>query len=277
MRRIINHLSQLQELSLIRNEHRTMGDGAHLGRLNDSIDTLTNKLPPPTRTQYVRLEKKDAIVLAPVNEGSCSVCGMRLPISQVQAVAQAKELQSCPNCGRFMYMSEGARWTGEKPKRSAPRKAGIARFSSKALMIPSLEATTKDGAIRELACKMAAEGFVDDADKLIDAALDREAILSTAVDFGIAFPHVRGVEGGGLTLGLGISRDGIAFDGPGADPSHFIFFFAIPTAVSAFYLKLLAGLTESFMKDISRQALLDAETPEALWKALTRATRYTVK
>lgn len=277
MRRIINHLSQLQELTLIRNEHRAMGDGAHLGRLNESIDILTEKLPAHTRSIYQRLVKKDCIVLAPVNEGSCSVCGMRLPISQVQAVALAKELQSCPNCARIMYISEGARWTGEHPKRSAPRKVGIARFSAKSLMIPALESDSKDAAIRELAVKMASEGFVDDADKLCDTALDREAILSTAVDFGIAFPHARGVEGGGLTLALGISREGIPFDGKDGERSRLIFFFAIPTAVSAFYLKLLAGLTETFMKEIARQTLLDAESPEALWKALTRATRYTVK
>jgi len=46
---------------------------------------------------------------------------------------------------------------------------------------------------------------------------------------------------------------------------------------SAFYLRLIAGLTESFLKAPNRTALMAATTPEQLWKALTKATRYTVK
>ena len=39
--------------------------------------------------------------------------------------------------------------------------------------------------------------------------------MSTAVDNAIAFPHVRGVEGGALNLALGVSKKGIKFGGPG--------------------------------------------------------------
>ena len=51
----------------------------------------------------------------------------------------------------------------------------------------------------------------------------------------------------------------------------------IPTAASAFYLKLLAGLTETFMEDEARSALLATEDPTAMWKVLTKATRKAIK
>ena len=95
------------------------------------------------------------------------------------------------------------------------------------------------------------------------------------MEHGLAFPHVRGVEGGGLTLAMGTSEQGIPFD-----PDHtstIICFFVIPTAVSAFYLRLMAGLTETFLKAQNRTALMAATAPEQLWKALTKATRYTIK
>ena len=49
MQSLVNHLLQLQELILVRDEHRATGDGSHLERLGESIDELTDKLPPPVK------------------------------------------------------------------------------------------------------------------------------------------------------------------------------------------------------------------------------------
>ena len=279
MRSVINHLIQLQELTLIRDEQRSLPGGmSKLGRLNDDIDTMTDALATDVKALYSRLYKRDHIVIAPLNESSCSMCGMRLAISMVQSVRLCRELQVCPSCTRILYDSSGPKWVGERTKRAtAERKVGIARFSSPSLMLPDLQAATKEEAILALARTMEAERFVDNAAKLADAALARESVVSTSVGHGLAFPHVRGIEGGGLAMALGTSKKGILFDGKDSEPCHFIFFSTIPTAVSAFYLKLMAGVTEAFRKEANRAATLEATTPEALWKALTKATRYTVK
>jgi mannitol/fructose-specific phosphotransferase system IIA component (Ntr-type) len=277
MQSLINHLNQLQELVLIRDEHRTTGDGSHMDRLNDSIDQLTDKLPPDMKSLYQRLYKKDHIVMAPMYNGCCAICGMRMPISQVQAVRMCKQIQNCPSCARILYEeSDAPRWVGETPSRSEPRKSGISRFSAESLMVPDLKATTGAEAIAELAKVMEEKNFVSGADKLVETALEREAVLSTAMENGLAFPHVRGVEGGGLTLALGISKKGVKFDDAG-NVVNIVFFLTIPTAVSAFYLRLMSGLTETFLKEQNREAILAAETPEQLWKALTKATRYSIK
>jgi len=277
MQSLINHMNQLQELVLIRDEHRSTGDGSHMERLNDSIDQLTDKLPPDVKSLYQRLYKKDHIVMAPMYNGCCAICGMRMPISQVQAVRLCKQIQNCPSCARILYEeSDAPRWVGEAPSRTEPRKSGISRFSAESLMVPNLKAITGQAAISELAAVMEAKGFVSGVDKLVQNALEREAVLSTAMENGLAFPHVRGVEGGGLTLSLGVSKQGVKFDDAG-NMVNIVFFITIPTAVSAFYLRLMAGLTETFLKEQNREAILMAETPEQLWKALTKATRYSIK
>ena len=277
MQSLINHLNQLQELVLIRDEHRTTGDGRHMESLNDSIDQLTDKLPPEIKSLYQRLYKKDHIVMAPMHNGCCAICGMRMPISQVQSVRLCKQIQNCPSCARMLFEeSDAPRWVGETPSRSEPRKSGISRFSAESLMKPNLEGTTGAEVIGELATLMEDMSFVSGADKLVQSALEREAVLSTAMDNGIAFPHVRGVEGGGLTLALGVSKNGIKYDDSG-NVVNIVFFITIPTAVSAFYLRLMAGLTETFLKEQNREAILTAETPEQLWKALAKATRYSIK
>jgi mannitol/fructose-specific phosphotransferase system IIA component (Ntr-type) len=276
MQSLINHLLQLQELVLILDEHRATGDGTHLTRLSANVEQMTEKLPLQIRNFVQRLLKKDHIVMAPMHNGACAICGMRLPISQVQSVRKLKDIQTCPSCARILFESpEAAQWVGEASSRTEPRKSGIARFSAASLMLPNMQADTRDDAIRELADCIQKAGFVDDAAKLVHAAIERENILGTAMEHGLAFPHVRGVEGGGLTLAMGTSETGISFDNEHV--SNIICFFMIPTAVSAFYLRLMAGLTESFLKAQNRTALMAATTPEQLWKALARATRYTIK
>ena len=276
MQSLINHLLQLQELVLILDEHRATGDGSHLSSLTQNVEQLAEGLPQQVKSFVQRLLKKDHVIMSPVHNGSCAICGVKLPIGQVQAVRQARELQTCPSCARVLYEAQdAARWIGELHGRTEPRKTGIARFSSPDLMIPSLKAKTRDAAIIELANIMQDAHFVDDAGKLVSAAIERENILSTGMENGLAFPHVRNVEGGGLTLALGVSRSGVKFDDDHV--ANIICFMTIPTAVSAFYLRLVAGLSETFLKEQNRAAILAATTQEALWKALVKVTRFSVK
>jgi shikimate kinase len=109
-------------------------------------------------------------------------------------------------------------------------------------MVPALKGADRDAVLAELCQKLAAEGFVDDAGKLLESALKREAIISTAVENGLAFPHVRCVEGGALTMALGIAPKAIKFDPAGKASTRHRVFHGHSHRGHAFYLKLLAGL-----------------------------------
>ncbi|MBA4387972.1 MAG: hypothetical protein C0404_08320 [Verrucomicrobia bacterium] len=273
-----NHIIQLQELTLIREEQKVAAGRAHLEQLDASIKEMTEKLPEAIKYRFTRLHKKDPVAIVPISAELCAACGMKLPISLIQAVRLGRDIHACPNCARMLYFPESApRWVGKRPTRAEPAKEGIARFSSHTLMIPKLESEDKEGIIRELAYKMENEGFVDKAEKLVQMALEREAIISTAVDNGLAFPHVRGVEGGGLTLAMGLTSKPLSLNSLDKNQTRIVFFLVIPTAASAFYLKLLSGLTEAFMKPEARKAVLAEKEPEKLWKALVKITRATIK
>ncbi|MDP6522721.1 MAG: PTS sugar transporter subunit IIA [Kiritimatiellia bacterium] len=277
MHPVANHIIQLQELTLIRDEQRIAERGEHLEQLNASIKTMTGQLSKNVRMTFEKLQKRDPIAIAPVSGSNCSVCGMALPISLQQSIRMGKEIHSCPNCARMLYAPEDApKRVGERTRRTGPRKVGISRFSSHTLMIPCLEGEDKESCISELAFRMEEEGFVEGADMLVEEALRREAIVSTAFVNGLAFPHVRGVEGGGLTLAVGVSKKGVKFE-KDAKPSHIIFFIVIPTAASAFYLKLLSGLSKAFSKKKNCEAMLAETVPEKMWKILARVTRTTIK
>ena len=274
MKSQINILRQLQELVLTRDEHHQTGDGSHLDALNDSIDALQQKLDPQITGLYERLYKKSHIVISAMSNNCCAVCGMQVPIAQGQQVRLAQHLVTCSSCGRILFAQDEdeAHNVSEAPDHDDP-KTGISRFSAEELMVVNLDGKTREDAIATLAAAMEKGKFITNADSLVTAALEREGVLSTAME-GIAFPHVRGVEGGGLTLAMGVSKKGIDWDG---EKVSIVFLSAIPVAVSAFYLRLMSGLTQAFSKEANRKALLDAKDGKALWKALQKATRTTVK
>jgi PTS system nitrogen regulatory IIA component len=278
MKNQLNLLNQLQELVLTRDEHHQTGDGSHTEALADSIDALVNKLDPQPRALYERLYKKDHIVMSPMTNECCAVCGMKLPISQAQQVRMAKVIQTCSSCGRMLFNAEedAPKYIGGKPARGEPRKTGISRFSAEELMVTPLAAETPEAAVAELAGAMEANRFVSNAPALVKSAMERENVLSTAMGDGLAFPHVRGVEGGGLTLALGVSEKGIVWDADGSKV-HVVVFSVIPVAVSAFYLRLMANLTDAFKKPENLELVKSAKDSAELWKNLVKATRYAVK
>jgi mannitol/fructose-specific phosphotransferase system IIA component (Ntr-type) len=273
----VNHLVQLQELTLVRAEQKAAGKDTDLAQLDASIGILTLQLADDIRLTIGKLQKRDPMFIVPMTNSVCAGCGMHLPTSLVQIVRQGHTVSSCPTCTRILFHPEASYRNEQRaPSRVGPRKIGIQRFSDVSLMIPNLEAVERDEAIREMAVRLHEKGFVDRAERLAEDAIRRENIVSTAVEHGIAFPHVRCVEGGGLTLALGMSRKGIKFGSP-RKLTRVLFFMVIPTAASAFYLKLLAGLTTTFISDEAREKLMAETTPESMWKTLCKLTRPTIQ
>ena len=277
MKSQISILRRLQELVLTRDEHHQTGDGSQLDKLSDQIAELQSQLEPQVRGVYDRLYKKGHVMMAAMSNGCCAACGMQVPIAQGQQVKLGQHLVTCSSCGRILFAeeSDAARNVADKGERDEP-KVGIARFSGESLMIAELGECSREEAIAKLADAMEKGGFISNADSLATAAMDREGVLSTAMGEGLAFPHVRGVEGGGLTLALGVSKKGFVWDSAG-ERAKLVFFSVIPVAVSAFYLRLMAGLTETFSKKDNRDALLAAKSPAELWKTFMKTTRYAIR
>lgn len=276
MKKILNQLVQLQELEFTLEEQEKIADSRSLEGLQESIRALLEDLPADVASLYRRLRQRRPVVVAAETQGRCSACEMRLPTSQTPLVRSAKDLQQCQVCGRILYHLEEA--PRQLPRESDPRpRVGAARFSSPDLMLPTLQADSSEQAVSELIQHMADREFVDSPEQLLAAALQREAIVSTAVGHGLAFPHVRGVEGGGITFSLGLKREGLAFDPSSNELTQIVFFIVIPTAASSFYLRLLSGLIAAFREEPSRHKLLACKNEREMWKVLMSATREMIQ
>ena len=81
-------------------------------------------------------------------------------------------------------------------------------------LIPSLAATTKEGAIRELVVALQTTGYFKPqaVDNVVNEIMRRESLGSTGIGRGVAIPHSR-FDGLPKLIGtLGLSKPGIPFD-----------------------------------------------------------------
>jgi mannitol/fructose-specific phosphotransferase system IIA component (Ntr-type) len=277
MERILKQLIQLQELDFTLLEQRTLVPKAQLVDLENAVKALMEDLPSEIARLYRGLQKRYDAAIVPETKGTCSACGISLPTSLAAEIASKKGIHQCPSCMRILYHFEGApRQLKRDLKETGKPKAGVARFSSAELMLPQIVAEDRDGACAELIQLMADEGFIENPEDVLGAALRRESIVSTALEHGLAFPHVRGVAVGGLTFALGLKKRGIKFDPSKGQLTHIIFLIVIPSATSVFYLQVLAGLVETFQEKKARKQLLACTTSQEMWSTLTTLTQKTI-
>jgi len=278
MKELYNRLIQLQELYFAKDEHSVSGNGNNLKLLNKSITSLLKKLPDETADFFQELQECTPPAIAPVVGETCYGCGIDLPISLCADLLHLDKLYHCPNCARYLYPYQGEKLTiNDDLLRTRLPRMGIDRFSSKKLMIPNLQADTKEGVITELGTLIAEQFYHDDPGILINNALEREAITSTALEHGLAFPHVRGIDAGSLTVALGLKKKGLKCGAPKNGLTKIIFFIVIPISSSAFYLTLLAGLIQSLSTVDTRKTLLSCKTQDELWGTLKKLTKVHIQ
>jgi hypothetical protein len=91
--------SQLKEITA--GEERLR---AELAGLESNRDELTTAIDEPALRKYQRLlrAKGDNVVVG-IQHGVCGGCHMKFPMQLVVECQAAKELVTCPNCGRILY------------------------------------------------------------------------------------------------------------------------------------------------------------------------------
>jgi PTS system nitrogen regulatory IIA component len=278
MNPIINQLIQLQDLNFTLVEQEALLSKRNLSELKDAIKSLAKNLPPDVLNLFEKLRIHYATAVVPMANDICSGCGISIPTRLAYEIKVGETFFQCPRCTRILYYHAiMPRQLKRVSSRTIKPIVGVARFSSSSLMLPNLTVKTPEGVLSELINLMANEGFIEHPQSLLTTALNREAIVSTAVEHGLAFPHVRGVEGGGLIFAVGLKKQGFKFGAPKNRLTKIIFFLVIPLAASAFYLQLISGLIETFRETKPREKLLACKTPEAMWKTLCSLTKKTIQ
>ena len=126
-------------------------------------------------------------------------------------------------------------------------------------IILNMEATNKEGALKELAGVLHKHCSHVSIESLHLVLRDREQIGSTGVGNGVAIPHAKVSKLDRIHLGFGRSNEGIGFEAIDNQPVHFIVMILSPPDKPDEYLKTLGAVSRVLKKPEIRQQLSMAE------------------
>jgi Kef-type K+ transport system membrane component KefB/mannitol/fructose-specific phosphotransferase system IIA component (Ntr-type) len=132
----------------------------------------------------------------------------------------------------------------------------------------SLKGGTKKEIITELVDMLAARGKLIDRDTVLNDVLEREEIMNTGMDHGIALPHAKtdGVED--MQVAVGIKKEGIDFGSLDGEKSRLFILMISPKRMAAPYLEFLAAVSSVLHDKSTREAVINANSTELAAKLL---------
>ncbi len=134
-------------------------------------------------------------------------------------------------------------------------------LSGKSVII-GLKGQNKREILEELVNELEVGDKITDRDKVLQAVLEREDIMSTGIGRGIAIPH--GKSEYATTLGgvLGIKSEGINFEALDGKKTYIFFLLVSPLNVSGPHIKALARISRVLKGEDFRQRLISISNSE---------------
>ena len=132
------------------------------------------------------------------------------------------------------------------------------------VLIDNEPGTTKEQALRRL-CELS-KNQVGDLKKFSDAILAREALLSTGLGVGVAFPHVKISSVPEFFITAGIFPNGVEWDSLDGNPVTTVFLIGGPDGRQQRYLGILSKLSLIAKNPETRKRLVEARSPDDLIK-----------
>lgn len=138
---------------------------------------------------------------------------------------------------------------------------------------PDLQATDRDGVIRELVTALAVAGAVpnDAVDDIVAAIVRREQNGSTGFGKGVAVPHVKHPKVKGMVGAIGRSSGGIDFASLDHQPVYLVFLLISPENQPQQHLQAMNIVFSNLQKDMFRRFLRQSTDRQAIVDLLDEA------
>jgi mannitol/fructose-specific phosphotransferase system IIA component (Ntr-type) len=125
---------------------------------------------------------------------------------------------------------------------SAPIKMTLADFTSPGLIVPRLRGQDTASVIQELSHALQREKRIPDLLPYYHAALNREFMVGTDMEAGMAFPHARLPTLKEVSFAFGRSDDTLSWGARATRSVRLVFLMAVPATDSTQYLLIISGL-----------------------------------
>jgi mannitol/fructose-specific phosphotransferase system IIA component (Ntr-type) len=150
----------------------------------------------------------------------------------------------------------------------------LAELVDKQSIIADLDATDRNGAIRDLVAKLAEAGHVDadQVDKVAKRIITRERERgTTGFGKGVAVPHAKLEEQSRVVAAVGRSQRGIDFASLDGEPVFGIFLILSPTDQPEAHLQAMDLIFRHLQQEKFRSFLRQSDTVEKIYDLLAEA------
>jgi len=134
----------------------------------------------------------------------------------------------------------------------------------------SLQSRTKEAVLEELMDLAVRGGGVPDRKAAFKSVLEREKKMSTGMHHGLAIPHGKTDAVDHLVAAIGLSPEGVDFEAQDGRPSRIFILSISPANRAGPQIQFLAEISRLLNQADRRQAILEAESVDALHALLTR-------
>lgn len=146
-------------------------------------------------------------------------------------------------------------------------------FVSPEAIVADLQATDKEGVIREMARGLVAASRIDEGEyeNIVRAVLNREELGSTGIGRGVAVPHTRHPSVDRLVGTVAVSRKGIDFASIDGEQVTLLFLLVSPVDRPGDHLRALESITRTLRDDQFCQQLKKAKNADEIRRLLQRS------
>lgn len=131
-----------------------------------------------------------------------------------------------------------------------------------------LQATDKEGVLRELVALVGNGGVSDD---VFGAILERERQFPTGIGYGVAVPHGKTPALAGLVIVAGTTPTPVPYETIDGEPVRLFFLLVGPESAAGAHVKALSRISRLVRREPVRGRLLGAQTPEEFYRAVCEA------
>ena len=135
---------------------------------------------------------------------------------------------------------------------------------NKDCIVADLQGQTKEDVINELINLFKDDSKVIDLEKVRDAVLEREKIMSTGVGKGFAIPHGKTNAVSDILAAFGKTTRPIEYDSLDGHPVYLVFLLVGKDNLVSKHIKLLSRISRMMNKDEFREKLIQAKTSDEI-------------
>lgn len=133
-----------------------------------------------------------------------------------------------------------------------------------------IQATDKEGILKELVGVLAQAKDLGDSKAVVKALLERENLGSTGIGQGIAIPHGKTDRVKELTAVLGISKQGVNFEALDGEPVYIFFLLVAPKDTAGPHLKALAQISRLLRDSYFCELIKRCQTADDVFELIKR-------